>query len=114
MSKLSISSLKMSTGVSDDQLDMKITGLTNLAECFDNYADYLEYLEITSHEEEDIKLEAFLHGSKQAMQKALKCWRNRYGYNAKYKYLVEICLELKKGEVAQEIFKHILSKNSRK
>jgi len=106
-SEVSISDLKMHTGVSDDQLDMEITDLVLLADCFDSYVHYCDHLKLSSHEKADCRRVEYLHGSKLAMQKVLECWKKCNGCNAKYRALVDVCLDVRSGDVAKSICEHI-------
>jgi len=103
---LTVEELKDQTGITDAQLDSNIidNNLYILADCFDNYQHFLDKLGLKKHQKLDLKNE---DTHQAAMAETLRLWKQSHGYNATYRSLVSITLELGKQQVAIEICQHI-------
>ena len=109
---LTVEDLKRRTGVSDVQLDSQIieNDLPHLAGCFDEVDLYLYKLELTPGQQTDIKDLAFQRSTTVAMATALKLWRQPNPFAATFRALLEMLLDLKRGDVAICVCQHIKSK----
>ena len=94
------------TEISSIQLDKEIIehDLDSLAECFDNVETYLYKLGLNEGQQTDIKDRANQQNTKTAMIEALKLWRQPNPFAATFRALLEILLDLKRGDVAVNPF----------
>ena len=99
------------TGISDNQLDTEITeqtcDLLAATRCFGNVETYLDMLGLPASQQADIKNLALRCDNETAMAKALKLWRQPNPPAATFRSLLKIVLDLKKGDVANDICKYI-------
>ena len=93
------------TGISNTQLNTEIIeqDLHSLAECFDNVETYLYKLGLNEGQQTDIKDLAYRRNTKTAMVEALKLWLQPNPFAATFRALLEILLELKRGDVAVKV-----------
>ena len=68
------------------------------------------HLGLTPSQQADIKDLAFRRGTQIAVSEALRLWREPNPYTATYRALVEVLLDLGKGEVAVEVCTYLTSK----
>ena len=96
-------------GVSTTQVNTEITehDLQGLAECFDNVDTYLNKLQLNEGQQTDIKDLAYRHNTQTAMVEALKLWRQPNPFAATFQALLEILLELKRGDVAVKVCQYV-------
>ena len=108
---LSIQELKTHTRVTDSQLNCQIQekDFQILSVYFDNVETYLAHLRLNSSQQTDIKDLALRRGTQVAMIEALRLWREPNPYTATYRVLVEILLDLKKGELAVRVCEYLIS-----
>ena len=106
---LSIEDLMRKTGISTSQVNTEITehDLHGLAECFDNVETYLDKLELNEGQQTDIKDLAYRRNTKTAMVEALKVWRQPNPFAATFQALLQILLDLKRGDVAVKVCQYI-------
>ena len=104
-----IEELKRECGVSDEQLNTKIREehLYDLAGCFDQLETYLDRLGLNPAQQTDIHDLAAQRGIQIAMAQALKLWRQPKPWLATYGALVEILLDLRRGDVADRVCQYI-------
>ena len=103
------------TGVNSTQLNLEITAhdLHSLAECFDNVEDYLDRLSLNEGQQTDIKDIAYQRSTKTAMVKALKLWHQPNPFAATVQALLEILLDLKRGDVAVKVCQCVIDNAAR-
>ena len=106
---LVINDLQREVDISDCQLDTKIREehLLDVAGCFDCLETYLDKLGLTPGQQTDVKDLAFRCNTKTAMAEALKLWRQPNPYTSTFKALVEILLDLRRGDVADRVCQYI-------
>ena len=106
---LSIEDLSRRAGVSNAQLNTEIIehDLHCLAEYFDNVETYLNSLGLRAGQQTDIKDLAHRHNTKTAMVEALKLWRQPNPFAATFRALLEILLDLERGDVAVKVCQYI-------
>ena len=87
------------------QLDLEIEekDIIVLAKYFDNVKYYLDILELTPAEKDDVTDTKHRHGAQLAMSQCLSFWRKRNPSRATLKTLLEILLKLEKEELASNI-----------
>ena len=110
---VTIEELKVRTKVTDSQLDSQIQerDLYKLSALFDNVESYLVHLGLTPSQRTDIKDLVFRRGTQIAMSEALRLWREPNPYTATYRALVEVLVDLGKGEVTVEVCNYLRSKS---
>ena len=106
----------MEYNITDEQLNTKIReeDIFDLAGCFDCVETYLDKLGLTSGQQTQVEELAKTRDVQTAMTKALKFWRQPNPLSATYRTLLQILLDLKRGDVAvrvcqcikQEVPKH--------
>ena len=79
----------------------KVAGLFNEVEI------YLDKLGLLTAQQTDIKDIAYRHSTTQAMTKALRLWRQPDPYAATFQALLEILLDLRRGDVAVRVCQYI-------
>ena len=106
---LTIEKLKRETGVDDSQLATMIReeDINKIAGLFDEVETYLDKLGLLPAQQTDVKDIAYRHGTTQAMTKALKLWRQPDPYTATFQALLEILLDLRRGDVAVRVCQYI-------
>ena len=109
---LTVDELKRRTGVSDAQLDTEVIerDLPILADCFDNYHDYVDVLGLKAHEHADARRTELLENSHQAaMREVLKHWRTPNPAAATYRALLNAVIRLPgKQRIAEDVCKFIV------
>ena len=110
--RLTIEDLKLKIGVSDKQLDERIDvqNLHNLAGYFDCVENYLDKLELTASQQTDVKDLAYCKNTTIAMAEALKLWCQPNPFSSTYRALLEILLDLRRGDVAIKV-SHFIKDN---
>ena len=95
--------------VTDEQLNTKIReeDIYDLAGYFDCVETYLDKLGLTAGQQTDVKDLAFRCNTKIAMLEALKLWRQPKPWLATYRTLLQILLDLKRGDVAVSVCQYI-------
>ena len=95
--------------IDETQLDTKIReeDLYDLAGCFDYVETYLDKLRLNSAQQADIHDLAVRKGIQIAMNQALKLWRQPNPLSATFKSLIEILLDLRRGDVAVSVCQYI-------
>ena len=106
---LTVEKLKRETGVDDSQLATRIREehLHDLAGCFVQLETYLDRLGLNPAQQTDIHDLAAQRGTQIAMAQALKLWRQPKPWLATYRALVEILLDLRRGDVAFRVCQYI-------
>ena len=96
--------------INDTQLDTKIReeDLFKLASCFDNLENYLDELRLNPAQQTDIYDLEYLRGIQAAMTKALKFWRQPNPLSATFRALLQILVDLKRGDVAVRVCQYII------
>ena len=96
----------------DVQLDSQIIekDLPDLAGCFDEVDIYLYKLNLTPGQQTDVKDLAYRQSTTVAMAEALKLWCQPNPFIATFRALLEIVLDLRRGDVAVSVCQHIASK----
>ena len=109
---LTIEELKAHLNLTDSQLDYQIQekDFFKLSAHFDSVDDYLPYFGLTPSQQADINDLRFRKGTQSAMSEALRQWRKSSPFKATYKALVEVLLEVEKGEVAVAVCTYLSSK----
>ena len=110
---LSIEGLKKNTKVTDEQLDTAVeeADLPELAACFDNTEDYVEKLQLSLGQQNDVlRAQTSLNSTQAGMKVGLKYWRNRNPVEATFRALLLILLSLRKGDVAVQVCKYLYNK----
>ena len=95
--------------INDAQLDAEIReqDLYDLAGCFDYVETYLDKLRLNSAQQADINNLAVSRGIQIAMTQALKLWHQPNPLSATFKSLIEILLDLRRGDVAVRVCQYI-------
>ena len=103
--KLTMEALKREAGVSDIQLDTKITqhDFYELAGYFENVENYIDKLGLTPGQQTEVRDLSKLRGIQTAMTEALKLWCRPNPYAATFRALLEILLDLRRGDVADKV-----------
>ena len=106
---MTVQDLQRETKISDFQLATKIQNedVLDLAECFDCVETYLDKLKLTTGQQTDVKDLALRCNTKIAMAEALKLWCQPNPYTCTFKALLEILLDLKRGDVADKVCQYI-------
>ena len=106
---LTVEKLKRETGVDDSQLATMIReeDINKIAGLFDEVETYLDKLRLLPAQQTDVNDIAYRHSTIQAMIKALKLWRQPDPYAATFQALVEILLDLRRGDVAVRVCQYI-------
>ena len=106
---LSIEDLQRETEISNSQLDTKVReeDLYDLAGCFDCVETYLDKLGLTAGQQTQVVDLAERRDVQTAMIKALKYWRQPNPFLATYRLLLQILLDLKRGDVAVRVCQYI-------
>ena len=106
---LTIEQLKRETGVDDSQLATMIReeDINKIAGLFDEVETYLDKLGLLPAQQTDVKDIAYRHSTTQAMTKALKLWRQPDPYAATFRALLEILLDLRRGDVALKVCQYV-------
>ena len=81
--------------------------LQNLATCFDNVETYLDKLRLTPGQQTDVKDIAYRRNTNIAMTEALKLWRQPNPFTATFRALLEILLDLNRGDIAVKVCQYI-------
>ena len=107
---MTVEGLKRNIRVSDAQLDTKITehDIHNLAGYFDEVETYIYKLNLTPAQQTDIRDLAHQCNTKAAMAKALILWRQPNPFASTFRALLEILLELQRGDVAVNVCSYVL------
>ena len=106
---LTVEKLKRETGIDDSQLATMIRDehLHDLAGCFDQLETYLDRLGLYPAQQTDIHDLAAQRGIQIAMTQALKLWCQPDPYAATFQALLEILLDLRRGDVAVRVCQYI-------
>ena len=106
---LTVEKLKRETGVDDSQLATMIReeDINKIAGLFDEVETYLDKLGLLPAQQTDVKDIAYRHSTALAMTKALKLWRQPDPYAATFQALLEILLDLRRGDVAVSVCQYI-------
>ena len=109
---LTVEDLKRRTGVTDAQLDTEIIeqDIQDLAGCFDEVDTYLYKLKLTPAQQTDVKDLAYQRNTTVAMAEALKLWCQPNPFAATFKALLEILLDLRRGDVAVRVCQFIMNR----
>ena len=83
-----------------------------VAACFDGIELYVNVLELSPHEEADVRTYAATHGTHVAMNKCLEYWRTHNQSTATFRTLLDMLLRLEKQEVASKVCKYLASRPS--
>ena len=106
---LTVEKLKRETGIDESQLRTMIRqeDINKIADLFDEVEMYLDKLGLLPAQQTDVKDIAYRHSTALAMTKALKLWRQPDPYAATFRALVEILLDLRRGDVAVRVCQYI-------
>ena len=93
----------------DEQLNSKITNcdFLYLATYFDDVEIYSNAMELASAEQADVKRLYHSEGTRAAMMKCLKIWKQHNPSQATYRALLDIVLRLGKGDTADKICRQL-------
>ena len=99
----------MEYNVNDEQLSTKISeeDIFDLAGCFDCVETYLDKLGLTAGQQTQVEDLAERRDVQTAMTKALKFWRQPKPWLATYRTLLQILLDLRRGDVAVRVCQYI-------
>ena len=91
--------------LTDEQLNRKIrsSDCSYLAIYFDDVEIYSNVMELASAEQADVKRLYHSEGTRAAMMKCLKIWKEHNSSQATYRALLDITLSLGKGDTADKI-----------
>ena len=81
--------------------------LPYIASCFDNIELFVDAMELSPHEETDVRTTAATHGTQVAMNRCLKCWRTHSPSTATFGALLNMLLRLRKEQVADKVCKYL-------
>ena len=111
MKTLTIEDLKKTTGVRDVHLNSQIVehDLYHLAGCFDQVDMFLQKLKLKPSQQTDIKDLSYRHNTTVAMTEALKLWYQPNPIDATIQALLEILLDLRRGDVAISVCQFIVN-----
>ena len=106
---LTIEKLKRETGVDDSQLATMIRqeDINKIAVHFGHVETYLDRLGLLPAQLADVKDMVYTQNTELAMAEALKLWRQPDPYAATFRALVEILLDLRRGDVAVRVCQYI-------
>ena len=106
---LTVEKLKRETGIDESQLVTMIRqeDINKIAGLFDEVETYLDKLGLLPAQQTDVKDTAYRHGTALAMTKALKLWCQPDPYAATFQALLEILLDLRRGDVAVRVCQYI-------
>lgn len=101
--------LKIEADISDTQLDTKITqhDLCDLGGYFENIENYIDKLGLTPGQQTAVKDLAIHRNIQIAMTEALRLWCRPNPYAATFRALLEILLDLSRGDVAEKVCRYI-------
>ena len=99
----------MKYNITDEQLNTEIgeENIYDLAGCFDCVDTYLDKLGLTAGQQTQVEELAERRDVQTAMTKALKFWRQPNPLLATYRTLLQIFLDLKRGDVAVRVCQYI-------
>ena len=99
----------MEYNITGEQLNTKIRekDIYDLAGCFDCVETYLDKLGLTAGQQTQVEELAERRDVQTAMTKALKFWRRPNPLSATYRTLLQILLDLKRGDVAVRVCQYI-------
>ena len=107
---LTIEKLKRETGIDDSQLATMIReeDINKIAGYFGHVETYLDGLGLIPSDQADVKdIVHSQHSTALAMAEALKRWRQPNPFTATFQALLEILLDLRRGDVALEVCQYI-------
>ena len=106
---LTLEKLKRETGVDDSQLGTMIReeDINKIAVHFGHVEMYLDRLGLEPFQWTIVKDMAYTHNTALAMAEALKLWRQPDPYAATFQALLEILLDLRRGDVAVRVCQYI-------
>ena len=106
---MSIETLKKVTGIDDSQLATIIReeDIIKIAGFFGSVEIYLDKLGLLPSDQADIKDIVHTRNNTLAVMEALKHWRQPNPYTATFQALLEILLDLKRGDVADKVSQYI-------
>ena len=113
---LTIEQLQRETAIDDAQLAVTIgeEDIIKIAPLFDEVEAYLDKLKLLPAQQTDVKDVAYRHSTAQGMTKALKLWSQPNPYNATFRALLEILLDMRRGDVAVGVCRYITEKGQNK
>ncbi len=111
--ELTIDKLMTNTGLTDEQVNQEIAekDLSKIADLFDSIDDLCVQFGLSKSDTADVETQRLLNGTKESVKKALKSWRNRRPYEATFKNLLTILLDIKKGGVAKDVAHYISNRH---
>ena len=97
------------TNVNNTQIDKRIVkhNFYHLADCFDNVETFLDRMGLTAGQQTDIKDLTYRYNTKTAMVEALKLWCQPNPFAATFRALLEILVDLKRGDIAIKVCQYI-------
>ena len=98
--------------MNDTQLDTQIEehDFPDLAGCFDEVDTYLYKLNLTPAQQTDVKDLAHRRNTTVAMTETLKLWHQPNPFATTFRALLEVLLELRRGDVAVKVCQYITSR----
>ena len=107
---LTFEELKRETRVDDSQLATMIReeDITKIAGLFDDVETYLDKLGLFPAQQTDVKDIAYQHSTALAITKALKLWCQPNPFAATFEALLQILLDLRRGDVAIRVCQYII------
>ncbi len=110
--KLTLDELTKRNGLTDVCIDQKISNedICRIAVFFENVDSLLDKLELRPGQQTDVKDLASRCDTEEGVKKTLKLWRQRHPYNATFRTLLDILLDLERGDVAIDICCYLAEK----
>ncbi len=101
--------------LTENQLNCKIgqDDITLLAKHFDQIELYLDLMNLSLAEKDDVVNTLHARGNQIAMIKCLSLWKAKDSFKATYVALLEMLLGLEKGEIANNVCQFLARKNGR-
>ena len=111
---LTVEDVKRRTGVSDAELDTEIIedDFPDLAGSFDEVQTYLIKFKLTPSQQIDVKSLAYRFNTRVAMTEALKLWHQPNPSAATFRALIEMSLDLRRGDMAVKVCQYIANSQS--
>ena len=106
---LTVEKLKRETGIDNSQLTTMIReeDINKIAVHFGHVETYLDRLGLLPAQQADVKDIVYTRNTALAMAEALKLWCQPNPYTATFQALVEILLDLRRGDVAVRVCQYI-------
>ncbi len=112
--QIALQELMKRYNLTDEQLNREIinSDFSYLAKYFDDVEIYSNAMGLDPAEQDDVKRLYHSEGSQAAMMKCLKTWKQHNSSRATYRALLDIVLNLRKGETADHICRQLTQRIS--